>query len=191
MDRDLVIERSRAQLPLLKINPGAVVRVKVLPVGPAWFTVHWVGKRQVLCAARGESGCMACGVAPGRVVGFVLVTTLLVEKERLFLLEVSPLALNSLEMSAQFEGISTNASVWCDVSRHGARRPLRFEAVEESRYDCPQEAATVRLMNAVAVLYGLPLMIVGECVSSWEERVAATVASFAERAVLTSGISSV
>lgn len=183
MDSQIVVERSRAQLALLRINPGAVARVKVVAGGPAWFQVHWVGKRQVLCCSDGGSYCPACAIAPGRVIGFVLCTTLLGERERLFLLEVSPLAISSMEMSAKFEGLSTSDSLWCDVTRPGSRRPLRFEAIEASGITAPESAMRARLINAVAVLFGLPLMRVEETVEAWEERVRGVVASFAARAV--------
>jgi hypothetical protein len=183
MDRSMVVERSRAQLPLLKINQGAVVRLKVLPLGPCWFNVHWIGRRQVLCSGCSEHGCEACGVSGSRVVGFVLCTTLLLGKERLFLLEVSPLAINSFEMSAKFESLSVTDCLWCDVIRPGSRRPLRFEVVEASSVSETFDRGLGRLANAVAVLYGLPLMSVGEKVSDWEERVAVVVAAHARRAV--------
>jgi len=177
MDRSVVLARASAQLPLLKVQPGAVVRLKVLALRVAWFATHWLGRRQVLCAAGRDGECAGCALSPSRVVGFQLVTLVIDRRERLFLLEVSPLAISSLEMSAKFEGVSRLGGILVEVRRPRARGPLRFEVVEECSESIDPAEGDARLINAVAVLYGLPLLFIGETVEAWEERVSPMVRS--------------
>jgi len=186
MDRDKVMARSRAQLTLLRVRPGAVVHVRLLPVGPAWFTTHWVGKRQVLCAGDSDVGCPACGLVPPRVVGFVLVLVTVraeVDRQQLFLLEISPHSWAGFEMGCQFEGIQPGQIVWCELHRRSQRSPLKIEPCKVSDVALGATFEDRTLMNAVAVLYGLPLMGATEELESWKSRVAPVVSSLGSRAV--------
>jgi len=183
MDRAVVLERSRAQLPLLKVNPGALVEVVVAPVGPAWFTTHWLGRRQVLCAGD-EGACLACGSYPPRVVGFVLACAVVAGKRRVFLLEVSPSSWSRFEMGLCWESVADGQWVRANLTRPRLRAPLRIEVVcgGTSPLD-GYEPSERTLVNAVAVLYGLPLMTCTESLQDWESGVQPMLEELVSRAL--------
>lgn len=178
-----VLERSRAQLSLLKVLPGALVEVVLAPVGPMWFTTHWLGRRQVLCAG-GEGTCVACGSYPARVVGFVVACAVVSGKRRLFSLEVSPGAWSRYEMGCNWESVAKGQWVRANLTRPRLRAPLRIEVICGASSPVEGEQPSERsLVNAVAVLYGLRLMTPTESVQDWEAGVQPMLEDLVSRSV--------
>jgi len=169
------IERSKLQLPILKVRPGAVVEAVFGEVGPIWFGVHWIGNRQVLCGATQTQDCPLCGLTAGRVIGMTLVGCRLQGASRAFLLEVSPLAFSSLESRCRFSGLNLCDGVLCEVSRPRARGCLRIEPREAVGLGEQWLDAERRLVGGWAVLYGLPLPTLEETFTQFQERVASVI----------------
>ena len=187
MDRDFLLGRARAQLTLLRVRAGGVCQAVVVPGGPLWLGSHWVEKRQVLCCAGSAEACMLCGESASRVTGFVLVMVSQLngsevtpaQQKRLMLLELSPLSWSGFEMSARFEGLDPCGPILADISRKGARSPLRIECVRAVDGCSEVDVLGRALVDAVAVLFGLPLVKDAETAEQWRDRVAPVVARLA------------
>jgi hypothetical protein len=180
------LERSRLQLPILKVRSGAVVEAVFCDSGPLWFAAHWVNGRQVLCAGMDQADCPLCGVNQSRVLGMTIVALRVQAASRAFLLEVSPLAFSSFEARCSLAGMPLAEGVLCAISRPRARGCLRIEpyavvGVGEHWLDGER-----RLLGGWAVLCGLPLPLLNETSVEFQRRVVAVVqarARLAEAAV--------
>jgi hypothetical protein len=171
MTKNQVLERAMRQLPLLRVNAGAVVQARLLSAGPMWLKVHWIGGRQVLCTGDDEEFCAGCCVSGSRVTGFVLATLMMQERERLFLLELSPGSWSRVEFLMAAEKLSRERGLWCEITRSRQRAPLRIEPTEESTSSYAPVNLQIRLLEAVAILYGLPFANYGESIEAWETRI--------------------
>lgn len=177
------IERSRLQLAIVKVRPGAVVHAVFGEFGPLWFGVHWAGGRQVLCCCTEELSCPLCSFGSSRVVGMTLVGLRVRDASRAFLLEVSPLAYGDLESRCRFGGFELADGVRCEVTRPRARGCLRIEPLEVVGWEAFGLDAERRLLAAWAVLYGLPLPMMEETFTQFGERVASVLEARARIAV--------
>lgn len=175
MSVEQALERSRLQLPILKIRSGAVVEGVFGGIGPVWFAVHWVNGRQVLCGSMEEEECPLCGVNQSRVIGMTIVSLRLPAASRAFLLEVSPVAFSAFESRCRFRSMALCEGVEAEISRPRARGCLRIEpcgvvGVGEHWLDGER-----RLLGAWAVLYGLPLPLLDETFTAFQRRILAVV----------------
>ena len=179
MDREEVLRRSRAQLVLLRVRAQGECEVEIVPVGPLWLGSHWVDRRQILCTAGTDTPCELCGRSMSRVTGFVLAVVTQLERKRLMLLELSPLSWSGFEMSSQYEGVALDRGVITRLSRSSARKPLRMEVVRAGGPLASVSELEARLVNAVAVLFGIPLTQGSESIEEWRDRVTPFVARLA------------
>lgn len=166
------VERSKVQLPILKVRPGAEVECVFGEVGPMWYGVHWVHDRQLLCAATEANSCPVCELASQRVVGMTLVACRFRDATRAFLLEVSPLAFSNFESRCRYAGLNLCDGLQCVVSRPRARGCLRIEPIVAVGLGERWLDAERRLLGGWAVLYGLPLPTLSETFKEFQERVA-------------------
>jgi hypothetical protein len=114
-----------------------------------------------------------------RVTGFVLAVVTQLERKRLMLLELSPLSWSGFEMSAQFEGVPLDRGVITRLSRSSSRKPLRMEVVRAGGPLASVSELEARLVNATAVLFGIPLTQGSESIEEWRDRVTPFVARLA------------
>jgi hypothetical protein len=162
--------RSRFQLPIVKVRPGSIVAGVLGEVGPLWFGVHWVGGRQFLCCGSEEAGCPLCSLGQSRVVGVTMMEIRLQGGRQEFLLELSPLAFSNFESRLRFAGFDLKCGVQVQVTRARARGGLRIEPCGPcDRFEMWLDGER-RLLNAWAVLYGLPLSESGESFTQFLER---------------------
>lgn len=167
--------RSRFQLPIVKVRAGSVVEGVLGELGPLWFGVHWVGGRQCLCCASDEAGCPLCAFGASRCIGVTMVEMRIQDRRREFLLEVSPLAFSNFESRLRFSGLDLKLGVTCEITRARARMGLRIEPVGGAeRFEMWVDGER-RLLNAWAVLYGLPLSESGESFTQFLERTRAVI----------------
>lgn len=181
--RASAVDRCRFQLPILKVRPGAVVRGVLGEVGPIWFGVHWVRERQLLCGASEDAGCIYCALGAARVVGLTLFETSIQGKRVEMLLEVSPLAFGEFEQRLRFGGFDLKSGVVVEVSRPRARSRLRIEPVMvPDRWQAWLDGER-RLLNAWAVLYGMPLSSPTETFEEFLQRVRSVIEARARLAM--------
>lgn len=165
------VARSKAQLPILKVRPGAEVECVLLGAGPIWYGVHWLNGRQHLCCAWERAACPLCAVSLGRVVGMTLVVCRVQGADRAFLLELSPLSFSSFEERVRFAMLGDADAVRCVVSRPRARGYLRIVPVEAASAGEHLLDADRRLLGGWAVLYGLPLPMLTDSFEEFQVRV--------------------
>lgn len=177
MSPSFAVERSKMQLPILKITPGGVVKCVLGDVGPLWYGVHWAGNRQHLCSGYNGSSCPLCGLTESRVIGMTLVEVEIGNTRRPLLLEVSPLAWSNLESRCRFGGFDLVAGVRTTLSRPRARGMLRLEPEETVERSGLWLDAERRLLGGWAVLYGLPLPMLDETFAEFQSRVVVALAT--------------
>lgn len=167
--------RSKSQMPILKVNPGAKVEGVLGDFGPLWFGVHWMGNRQHLCCQSDDSICPLCSFGSPRVIGITLCVLTLNNVTRGFLLEISPLAWSNFESRCRFDGVNLADGVRCVISRPRARGALRIEVVGTGGLGTQWLDGERRLLGGWAVLYGLPLPTLTETFEEFQTRVASLV----------------
>lgn len=175
MSPEKALVRSRFQLPIVKVRPGSVVTGILGDVGPIWFGVHWVGGRQVLCAGEDGSGCALCALGAGRVIGLTMIELIVQNARREFLLEVSPVAFSNFESRCRFSGLDLDLGVRCEVGRSRMRSMLRIDPIDQAPNYQAWLDGDRRLVNAWAVLYGLPLAEPRETVDDFRVRVGSVI----------------
>lgn len=167
-------------LPLAKVPSGAVMRASLQ--GDVWyyFGSHWVG-RVLLCSGEGCPGCLH---GPSRVMGYRVGLIQHVEKWRPALLEVSSGAIAGLQGFCEMEGLSDASGLVVELSRRGKRSPVRIEPVSSGGATMPPDRSVATVINAVAVLYGLPIMLPAEDPIDWAKRVQSMAAGHLASAVV-------
>jgi hypothetical protein len=165
------LERSKVQLPVLKVREGASVEAVLCDVGPLWFGVHWVGGRQLLCSFDHEQDCPLCGMNQSRVIGMTIAVCRAQVASRAFLLQVSPLAFLTFEQRCEFLSFELSDGVFAQITRPRARGCLRIEPVKVVGLGDHWVDGYRRLLAAWAVLYGLPLPLVNETFKEFGTRV--------------------
>jgi hypothetical protein len=175
MNTSHAVERSKVQLPILKVRPGCEVECVFLEAGPLWYGVHWVTDRALLCALGSTEGCPLCALNISRVVGVTMVLVQVRDAWRPLLLELSPTAFSTFEARCRFAGLVLGDGVLAVVSRPRARSGLRIEPLQ--RHGVGEHFLDVerRLVGAWAVLYGLPLPMLTETFDEFQIRVSSIV----------------
>lgn len=170
-------------LGLLKVPGGS--RVRCILQGERWlyFGSHWLG-RVLLCAG---DGCPACRCGASRVMGYRLAVWCDGERRVLYVLEASSGAIAGLDQSAKFHGLDVEPGLEVEIGRKGKRSPLRFEAMRLTATMLQPGDAEVTLVNALAVLYGLPVLMPGEDAAAWAQRVQPVASSHCAAAVRAAG----
>jgi len=175
MGREEALNRARCQLSVLKVRMGSVVSVQLLLSQPAWLGTHWIGGRQWLCAGCDDGECPGCIGQCSRLVGFAGVAVHVGSRVVPMLLELSSQSWAQLELLSHMDSMDVVPGLVFEASRRRSRGSLRCEPVKMSPV-VPELASfdQARLVNAVAVLYRLPLLAVGEDPDGWFLRVRPT-----------------
>lgn len=175
-DRD---SRSCWALGVLRVAPSQVVRVSLQ--GDRWwfFGSHWFG-RVFICSGDGCPGCM---VSQPRVMGYRVGLVEGSARWRPYLVEASSGTVAGLDGFCTMEGYGSVGGLVVEAGRRTKRSPLRLEPVSADGPTLPADRATPATLNAVAVLYGLPLMQAGEEPADWADRVRGVAAAHLSAAV--------
>lgn len=169
------LDRARFQLPLLRVRAGAVAEGVVGMIGPLWFGVHWIEGRQRLCGLSSSEDCPLCALSAARILGMTLIQCALSNASATLLLEFSPLAWGQFEERCRFHGGDLREGVRVRITRPRARGCLRIEPLGTPSHFSMWLDGERRLLNAWAVLYGLPLATREETVEAFTERVKSVV----------------
>lgn len=167
--KDEVLARSRAQLRIVRIAPRHSYRLVLLCDCVMWVGTHWVDGRQWLCAGTDVDACVGCRCQVSRLVGFGLVGMVTPDRIVPSLLEVSPSAWSRLEGLCRMDGLDVTCGLVVDARRPRSRAALRLEPVEHR--EGLRRYTERQLVDAMAVLYGLPLSRDGEDGTAWLCRV--------------------
>lgn len=159
--------RARWSLALLKVPPGPHYRVEL--GGSKWmvFGSHWLN-RMLLCSG---DGCPGCVGGAARVMGYRVVLLQEPQRRRPVLLEASCGAIAGLQGLLAGEGREEEPGLTVEVFRRHRRSPLRLEPLVEVPLTTGVPLDDAVTVNAVSVLYGLPLMAPGEPTADWASRV--------------------
>lgn len=158
--------RSAFALSLLKVSGGSRCDAVVQSSQPIWLDTHWIGL-QILCPG---SDCPLCRSLSSRSQGYLVVTVELQGETKPFLLEFTGTSALRFQERLQFFQLELKSGLELSLFRKGKRTPLVIEPGASDRLVDPQLAADRRLLNAIAVIFGLPLC---EAVSSreiWAEK---------------------
>lgn len=158
--------RSRWALPLLKVSGGGRATVALVGERFWYFGSHWLD-RMYLCAGDGCPGCMH---GPPRTMGYRVVMVQHPTRWNPALLEASCLSINQLEGLAAMESLQVEAGLIVDVSRKTKRSPVRLEPASSQASVQVKAQKPFIALNAVALLFGLPLMSEVEEPADWAER---------------------
>jgi len=169
------VDRSKVQLPILKVQPGAQVEATLCDVGPLWFAVHWVNGRQLICSGDAGECCPVCSLGSSRVIGMTLVSCRLSGGVRPFLLEISPLGFSQFEERVRFAGLDLRLGVRAMITRPRARGCLRVDPVGAGELGTLWLDGERRLIGGFSVLYGLPLPTLDESFEDFTVRVRSVV----------------
>lgn len=159
--------RAAWSLPLVKLPGGAVFEAALQGASWLFFGSHWL-KRVLLCSG---DGCPGCVVGVPRVMGYRVCLVRGAERWRPALLEVSSGAVSGLAGFLEMEGVADVPGLVVELRRRGKRSPLRVEPISTGGAVSSHLGEVRALVNAIAVLYGLPLMSPEEEVKQWSERV--------------------
>lgn len=185
MRKEEILARARAQLKILRVPARSKCEVVLLSERALFVACHWLSGRQWLCSATEEYGCPACHGQVPRCVGFGIVRLVANLHVDVRLLEFSPGSHARLNMLAEMEGWPVGCGLHVGVSRARPRSGLRMEPLGfASGHDGLSES---RLLDAIAVLFGLPLTVEGEQSEDWARRVQPLAASLLGRAIAMQG----
>jgi len=181
MRKEEVLARSRAQLRVLRVVPHHPCEVELLSDELIWAGTHWIDGRQWLCAGGEEGGCPGCACQGSRLVGLTVVGLMVRGRVIPHLLETSALSWSRLEGLARMEGLRVAPGLVVNVSRSRSRAGLRLEPTGLVADVVPFSEG--QLVDAFAVLFGLPLSQGGESADDWAARVGPVMASFVAQAL--------
>ena len=170
-------------LRVVRVPSGAVVRVVVQSVGGETVSSHWFG-RQVLCPG---VGCPACGHQSVRVAVFLVGLVETCGKYGPCLLELAAGSYSRVRMLAQMEGFEVGPGLVLELSRRHSRAPLRAEPVEGCGKISERLGEEDVLLDAVSILYRLPLRSGFGSMKEWLDAARAVAMSAIEKAVATVG----
>lgn len=161
--------RAQWYMRVLKIQAGGeatgVVQTKRLVA----LETHWAN-RVVVCP--GE-GCELCRLRPVRTLGYGIIALGIGGSPRAFLLELPAGAAVRLRDSLPlFEAPSEDLRGFeVQISRRTRKSPVQLVVLRTGGVVIPEFGDETRLGNAIACLYGLPLLLTGETVEDWGLRV--------------------
>lgn len=165
--RAIVDCREAWSLPILRVPAGSRFRVVMQSPYPLWFATHWV-RKQVMCCG---DGCELCSMLSSRTHGYFVGSLDEASTMRPVLVEVTagswqlPLSLLDDDESESLAGRVLH------LSRKRKRSPLHLDCRLESGRLWPRLQAWPTLVNALAVLYGLPRLQTDEAPADWGTRV--------------------
>jgi len=160
------LNRSARSLPMLKIRAGHEAEIQICSQSVLWLKTHWLG-RQLICPG---PACPMCGGAEGRAHGYVTVILRTGQRPRPYLLEVSPPSWERLISLAKMEQLEVGTGLICTASRRKPKSPLTIEPFGRSENIPTAEASIRRTLDAVSILYGLPVMRPAETQEQWAAR---------------------
>lgn len=150
-------------LPVLRVEPSQCFSVCIQSPRPLWVATHWKD-RELLCAG---PECSACSHLPRRVKAF-LVGVLATDRGRhAVLLEVPQTSMAKLLGMLTMEQWEFEPGLVVEVRRAKPRSPLRLEPVGPGGEVFPELRAEVRLMQAFACLFSLPLPADVDTIETW------------------------
>ncbi len=155
--------RSAFSLSLLKVSAGGRCDCVVQSSSPLWLDTHWVG-RQILCP--GEE-CPFCGNLPSRSQGYLVVTVDVAGETKPFLLEFTGTSALRFDERLRFFEIELKPGLEISLFRKSKRSPLVMEPGAADRAFDPCLADDRRLLNAIAVIFGLPLCAAKSSRATW------------------------
>lgn len=163
---------SRRGVVLLKVQPGGRARVCLQSVHVEVVQTHWFG-RQMLCPGW---DCPACGTYATRAAVFQVALVLQGPEWRPCLVELTASEWSRTRMLAQMEGIEVGPGVVCELSRGGSRSAIRCVVVEATTGVSSVLSTHERLVDALSLLFKLPVRNEGEAAKAWIERIRPVVA---------------
>lgn len=163
---------SRTRLAVFKIRGKQSVCCTFRSAEVASFSLHWLGRRSFICPGL---DCPADEQSVGsRWSAFAAADFSFGDPERreFGLLEFTESAYERLRFMRQAEQRPDFVGLRCVASRRRDKAPLRFDLPDEgpSYVAATKSLAKMVLIDAVATLYGLPVISPGEELASWEER---------------------
>lgn len=153
-----------ANLPVVRVIPGQVLRVTICSAEGLWIGTHW---RQRSLPCPGE-GCALCGILPGRELGYWVVT-LDESNPRPLLLELPRGFGVQMGLFVKHSGQKTSTGCQLLLTRKKKRSPIHADY--DGHVDNVPEAwrAGGLLRSAVATLFRLPQPVAGHDVAEWTE----------------------
>jgi hypothetical protein len=159
--------RARWALPLLRVLPGASYLVELAGARWFFFGAHWL-ERGLLCI--GEA-CPGCAVGVPRVLGYRAAILRDGNRRRNVLVEASAGAVSGLEGLLCAESVVNDVGCPVEVTRRHRRSPVRLEPAVDLAFGSSVALDDSVTLNAVALLYNLPLATPGEPAAEWASRV--------------------
>jgi len=159
--------RSSRSLPVARIRPGSEVDFQLVTPSPVWIDTHWLNK-QLLCPG---DVCPVCGGGGGRTHGFLVVSVRNPVPARLALLELSVASWHRFQSLSKMSDFALMTGTLFTGSRRRKNSPLVCEPTGFSKTVDPADAELARVLDAVATLFGLPVMKPKETALEWSDRV--------------------
>lgn len=154
-------------LPLLRVQAGTTCDLVSLSTRLAWFDTHYLG-RQVICPGQACPYCLGEG---GRAHGYLVGQVPHGQFRQPVLLEVSSQSWTRFEDLLQLEGGRFAAGLVLGISRKRKNSPLVLEPIGSMALDEAVSLPENRVLEAVAVLFQLPVPGPDEDWASWGSRV--------------------
>lgn len=168
-------------LPLLRVKPGRECDIQLVSDEVLWVQTHWVG-RQVLC---GGPKCPICSGGGGRTHGyFVALVRHGSGGPASVLVEMTPSPWSRMTDLARMMTFSISSGLTITASRRRSNSPLRLEPTGNASLPGDCETSVCRTLDALAVLYGLPVSTTDETLSDWTARVRSRVLRLAADAAV-------
>lgn len=168
--------RSAFSLSLLKVSGGSRCDAVVQSSRPIWLDTHWIG-RQILCPG---IDCPFCESLPSRSQGYLVVTVDVRDEVKPFLLEFTGTSALRFTERLQFFDLQLKSGLEISLWRKSQRTPLVIEPGASDRLVDPQLAEDRRLLNAISVIFGLPLCAAASSREIWAEKAMPVALKWAE-----------
>jgi len=152
---------------VLKLEAAHSTRVCLQSEEVEVCQTHWFD-RQVLCSGW---DCEACGTYATRVAVFQIAVVERGPQWSPCVVELTATEWSRTRMLAKMEGLRLGPGTLCELSRGSKRSAIRCVALEDTDEVSAVLRTRERLIDALSVLFKLPLRFAEESSAAWCERV--------------------